>query len=119
VSLSALVDVLHVAASAAAAGVASHAHHIDLPQDSLQALDIVLRYLPSQRFTPVGRSFFQPPHLSSAFHCLGGGREVWFGHHQSLQPALNRMMLNVDGVLTTSLSCARCRVRSFGNGFLS
>ena len=47
------------------------------------------------RYTPVGRSFFSahegytPP--------LGGGREVWFGFHQSMRPSQWKMMLNIDG----------------------
>ena len=28
---------------------------------------------------------------------LGGGREVWFGFHQSVQPSHWKMMLNIDG----------------------
>jgi hypothetical protein len=36
--------------------------------------------------------------MSTTFHCLGGGREVWFGYHQSLLPSQWKMTLNVDGV---------------------
>lgn len=46
-------------------------------------------------YTPVGRSFFSPP--SDYFHPLGGGREVWFGFHQSVRPSMWKMMLNIDG----------------------
>jgi eukaryotic translation initiation factor 2C len=28
---------------------------------------------------------------------LGGGREVWFGFHQSVRPSQWKMMLNIDG----------------------
>ena len=49
----------------------------------------------SLRYTPVGRSFFSPP--GSDFHPLGGGREVWFGFHQSVRPSSWKMMLNIDG----------------------
>lgn len=48
------------------------------------------------RYTPVGRSFFSPP--EGYYHPLGGGREVWFGFHQSVRPAMWNMMLNIDGV---------------------
>lgn len=30
---------------------------------------------------------------------LGGGREVWFGFHQSVRPSQWKMMLNIDGKL--------------------
>uniref|UniRef100_A0A8C2IMJ4 Argonaute RISC component 4 n=1 Tax=Cyprinus carpio TaxID=7962 RepID=A0A8C2IMJ4_CYPCA len=46
------------------------------------------------RYTPVGRSFFSPP--EGYYHPLGGGREVWFGFHQSVRPAMWNMMLNID-----------------------
>lgn len=49
----------------------------------------------SFRYTPVGRSFFSSP--EGYDHPLGGGREVWFGFHQSVRPAMWKMMLNIDG----------------------
>lgn len=48
------------------------------------------------RYTPVGRSFFTPSEGCS--NPLGGGREVWFGFHQSVRPSLWKMMLNIDGI---------------------
>ena len=30
------------------------------------------------------------------YHPLGGGREVWFGFHQSVRPSQWKMMLNID-----------------------
>ncbi|KRX24853.1 Protein argonaute-2 [Trichinella nelsoni] len=65
-----------------------------LPQDTVAALDVILRHLPSLKYTPVGRSFFSPP--ERFFHPLGGGREVWFGFHQSIRPSQWKMMLNID-----------------------
>ena len=53
--------------------------------------DIFLFY----SYTPVGRSFFSPP--EGYEHPLGGGREVWFGFHQSVRPSHWKMMLNIDG----------------------
>ena len=47
------------------------------------------------RYTPVGRSFFSPP--EGYDNPLGGGREVWFGFHQSVRPSLWKMLLNIDG----------------------
>uniref|UniRef100_A0A8C5CND5 Argonaute RISC catalytic component 3a n=1 Tax=Gadus morhua TaxID=8049 RepID=A0A8C5CND5_GADMO len=60
----------------------------------VHAVDVVLRHLPSIKYTPVGRSFFSPP--EGYDHPLGGGREVWFGFHQSVRPAMWKMMLNID-----------------------
>ncbi|KAK3576098.1 hypothetical protein CHS0354_032222 [Potamilus streckersoni] len=65
-----------------------------IPADATQALDVVMRHLPSMTYTPVGRSFFSPP--EGYDHPLGGGREVWFGFHQSVRPSHWKMMLNID-----------------------
>ncbi|XP_064459891.1 protein argonaute-2-like [Ornithodoros turicata] len=64
-----------------------------VPQEVLQAVDIVLRHGPSIKLTPVGRSFFKPPQDNST---LGGGREVWFGYYTSVRPAQWKPMLNID-----------------------
>ena len=66
-----------------------------IPTDAVQALDVVMRHLPSMKYTPVGRSFFSAP--EGYYHPLGGGREVWFGFHQSVRPSQWKMMLNIDG----------------------
>ncbi|XP_037080331.1 protein argonaute-2-like [Pollicipes pollicipes] len=65
-----------------------------IPYDAVQALDVVMRHLPSMKYTPVGRSFFSAP--EGYYHPLGGGREVWFGFHQSVRPSQWKMMLNID-----------------------
>jgi hypothetical protein len=43
-----------------------------IPHDAIQALDVVMRHLPSLTYTPVGRSFFSrsamEPLLSSSLH---------------------------------------------------
>lgn len=65
-----------------------------IPLDSIQALDVVMRHLPSMTYTPVGRSFFSTP--DGYYHPLGGGREVWFGFHQSVRPSQWKMTLNID-----------------------
>jgi eukaryotic translation initiation factor 2C len=65
-----------------------------MPLDSIQALDVVMRHLPSMTYTPVGRSFFSSP--DGYYHPLGGGREVWFGFHQSVRPSQWKMTLNID-----------------------
>lgn len=66
-----------------------------IPFDAILALDVVMRHLPSMTYTPVGRSFFSTP--DGYYHPLGGGREVWFGFHQSVRPSQWKMMLNIDG----------------------
>lgn len=66
-----------------------------IPYDAILALDVVMRHLPSMLYTPVGRSFFSSP--EGYYHPLGGGREVWFGFHQSVRPSQWKMMLNIDG----------------------
>jgi len=66
----------------------------DVPEDAAFAIDVVLRHLPSMLYTPVGRSFFSPP--ENYYHPLGGGREVWFGNHQSVRPSHWKMTLNID-----------------------
>ncbi len=65
-----------------------------IPMDAIQALDVVMRHLPSMTYTPVGRSFFSSP--DGYYHPLGGGREVWFGFHQSVRPSQWKMNLNID-----------------------
>uniref|UniRef100_A0A1B6E7E6 Uncharacterized protein n=1 Tax=Clastoptera arizonana TaxID=38151 RepID=A0A1B6E7E6_9HEMI len=52
-----------------------------IPQDAIQALDIVLRNPASMSFTQVGRSFFTPP--KGQVLDLGDGMELWYGFYQS------------------------------------
>ncbi|EGT49576.1 hypothetical protein CAEBREN_20222 [Caenorhabditis brenneri] len=73
----------------------------DVPFEAVQAVDVILRHLPSLKYAPVGRSFFSPPvpHVDGGFvpeSKLGGGREIWFGFHQSVRPSQWKMMLNID-----------------------
>ena len=65
-----------------------------IPFETIQALDVVMRHLPSMKYAPVGRSFFSAPVGQTP--PLGGGREVWFGFHQSMRPSQWKMMLNID-----------------------
>ena len=65
-------------------------------QDAVQGLDIVLRQIPSYRFTPVGRSFF--PFDSRRARPLGEGCEVQFGFYQTVRPSeWKAMLVNIDG----------------------
>lgn len=81
-----------------------------VPFDAVQAMDVILRHLPSLKYTPVGRSFFSPPLAGGAEGAyggagaralapmpqdmpakLGGGREVWFGKSYFLTLLLKQM----------------------------
>ncbi|KAJ0722674.1 putative post-transcriptional gene silencing PAZ-Argonaute family protein [Helianthus annuus] len=66
----------------------------DAPQEALQVLDIVLRELPTSRYTPVGRSFYDP-HLGQR-QPLGDGLESWRGFYQSIRPTQMGLSLNID-----------------------
>ena len=66
-----------------------------MPQESVQALDIVLRQMPCYSFTPVGRSFFPP---SDRGRPLGEGCDMRSGFSQSLRPSQwKAMLVNIDG----------------------
>ena len=92
-----------------------------IPFETIQALDVVLRHLPSMKYTPVGRSFFSPPDRTSI--PLEGGREVWFGFHQSIRPSQWKMMLNIDGESLCFLLgwgggdffCTKCKIFSLAH----
>lgn len=72
----------------------------EVPQDAVMAIETVLRHGPCMRFTPVGRSFFYPP-TGQDIHPLGGGKEIWFGYHQSLRLGQWKPMVNLDITATT------------------
>ncbi|KAI5066488.1 hypothetical protein GOP47_0019112 [Adiantum capillus-veneris] len=65
-----------------------------LPQDCLQALDIVLREAASGPFIQKGRCFFGS-HFGE--RSLGGGVQAYSGFYQSIRPAQNGLLsLNID-----------------------
>ncbi|XP_017983597.1 PREDICTED: protein argonaute 5 [Theobroma cacao] len=68
--------------------------HFEAPQETIQALDVVLRAKPSENYTVVGRSFFHP-HLGGKGG-LGNGIEYWMGYYQSLRPTQMGLSLNID-----------------------
>ncbi|CAL5020404.1 unnamed protein product [Urochloa decumbens] len=68
--------------------------HAEAPQEALQALDIVLREMPSAIYAPFGRSFFSP-HLGRR-QPLGDGLESWRGFYQSIRPTQMGLSLNTD-----------------------
>ncbi|XP_071942451.1 protein argonaute-2-like isoform X2 [Antedon mediterranea] len=68
------------------------------PYVALQAMDVIMRYYPSMRFTPVGRSLFCEPRQNDDFN-LGGGLELHKGFFQSMRPAAwkdYKMSVNID-----------------------
>ncbi|CAD6203380.1 unnamed protein product [Miscanthus lutarioriparius] len=65
----------------------------DAPQEALQVLDIVLRELPTARYSPVGRSFYSP-NLGRRQQ-LGEGLESWRGFYQSIRPTQMGLSLNI------------------------
>lgn len=67
---------------------------LDCPYETIQALDVVLRATPSERFDVVGRSFFSP--FLGKPGTLGSGTEYWRGYYQSLRPTQMGLSLNID-----------------------
>ncbi|XP_023220234.1 protein argonaute-2-like isoform X3 [Centruroides sculpturatus] len=66
----------------------------------MMAIETILRHGPALHLVPVGRSFFIKPQMDEV-PLLGGGREIWFGHHQSMQLCQWKPMLNIDKSATT------------------
>ncbi|PON71213.1 Exonuclease/helicase-like [Trema orientale] len=67
---------------------------LDFPQETIHALGIVLRGKPSEVYTVVERSFFDPS-LGDPGE-LGDGIEYWKGYYQSLRPTQMGLALNID-----------------------
>ncbi|CAI9104926.1 OLC1v1003718C1 [Oldenlandia corymbosa var. corymbosa] len=67
---------------------------LDVPQETIQALDVVLREKPSTDYVVVGRSFFHPS--LGARGPLGDGVEYWKGFYQSIRPTQMGLSLNID-----------------------
>ncbi|CAI9774583.1 unnamed protein product [Fraxinus pennsylvanica] len=67
---------------------------LDSPQETIQALDLVLRERPSNNYEVIGRSFFSP-NLGQIGE-LGDGLEYWKGFYQSLRPTQMGLSLNID-----------------------
>ncbi|KAF8681815.1 hypothetical protein HU200_045255 [Digitaria exilis] len=66
----------------------------ELPQDTIQTLDVALRQCPSASYVSISRSFF-----SQAFGHggeIGNGVECWRGYYQSLRPTQMGLSLNID-----------------------
>ncbi|KAM0912486.1 hypothetical protein ACQ4PT_012766 [Festuca glaucescens] len=65
----------------------------DCPQDTIQALDVVLRESPCQNYVTVSRSFFS---TMFGHRDIGDGLECWRGFYQSLRPTQMGLSLNID-----------------------
>ncbi|KAK3908670.1 LOW QUALITY PROTEIN: Protein argonaute-2 [Frankliniella fusca] len=63
-----------------------------IPQDVVQAVDVILRSASAQKFVQVGRSFFCPPMTPRD---LGNGMELWYGFFQSFVMG-SKPYLNID-----------------------
>ncbi|XP_076947307.1 protein argonaute 7-like [Bidens hawaiensis] len=71
---------------------------IPLPQDYLQALDVVLRENPLSECTPLGRSLYSA--AMGGVKDIGGGAVGLRGFFQSLRPTQQGLALNVDLTVT-------------------
>ncbi|KAK9707013.1 hypothetical protein RND81_07G167300 [Saponaria officinalis] len=87
IKFAARVDLHHL-------GMFLQGRQADAPQEALQVLDIVLRELPTSRFSPVGRSFYSPD--LGRREPLGDGLESWRGFYQSIRPTQMGLSLNID-----------------------
>ena len=75
----------------------------DIPLNAINAIDVVIRHLPSVIYTPVGRSLFSTP--EGQCYPLGGGREVWSGYYQAVRPSQWKPLLNIDVSSTAFYRC--------------
>ena len=66
-----------------------------IPRDAVQALDIVVRQMPSMHYTPVGRSVFA---FDVQGRPLGEGCEVKLDFYSSIRHSeWKAMLVNIDG----------------------
>ncbi|KAI7738583.1 hypothetical protein M8C21_034011 [Ambrosia artemisiifolia] len=70
-----------------------------LPQDYLQALDVILRENPLTQCTPLGRSLYSSSILGGSKD-IGGGAIALRGFFQSLRPTQQGLSLNVNLTVT-------------------
>ena len=67
----------------------------EIPRDTFQAVQTVLRFLPAMTSIPIGPSFFSYPDGQHEKD-LGHGLQIWDGRFVSIRPTQWKMMLNVD-----------------------
>nr|XP_043624917.1 protein argonaute 7 [Erigeron canadensis] len=75
-----------------------HNDSVPLPQDYIQALDVVLRENPLSECTPLGRSLYST--AMGGAKDIGGGAIGLRGFFQSLRPTQQGLALNVDLTVT-------------------
>ncbi|KAI4963630.1 hypothetical protein ZWY2020_011271 [Hordeum vulgare] len=66
----------------------------ELPQDTIQALDIALRECPTTKYVSISRSFFSQSFGHGG--AIGNGVECWRGYYQSLRLTQMGLSLNID-----------------------
>nr|CAD1819865.1 unnamed protein product [Ananas comosus var. bracteatus] len=66
----------------------------DMPQETIQVLDVVLRETPSTKYVTALRSFFSPTFGQRSD--IGEGLECWRGYYQSVRPTQMGLSLNID-----------------------
>ncbi|KAM3310431.1 hypothetical protein ACQJBY_031240 [Aegilops geniculata] len=66
----------------------------EVPQDTIQALDIALRECPTTKYVSISRSFFSQSFGHGG--AIGNGVECWRGYYQSLRPTQMGLSLNID-----------------------
>ncbi|KAE8779912.1 Protein argonaute 12 [Hordeum vulgare] len=71
----------------------------ELPQDTIQALDIALRECPTTKYVSISRSFFSQSFGHGG--AIGNGVECWRGYYQSLRLTQMGLSLNIDISATT------------------
>ncbi|XP_072988891.1 protein argonaute MEL1-like [Typha latifolia] len=76
-----------------------HGRQLDVPQETIQVLDVVLRESPSTTYVTVSRSFFSP--MFGNKRDIGNGVECWRGYYQSLRPTQMGLSLNLDIAATS------------------
>ncbi|KAI3632979.1 hypothetical protein MIR68_009054 [Amoeboaphelidium protococcarum] len=64
----------------------------EMPMEALTALDVIMAAVPSDKWVPRGRNFYNPQQNTR----LGGGVEAWSGYFQSLRPVQSGLVLNLD-----------------------
>ncbi|RIB18663.1 hypothetical protein C2G38_2036719 [Gigaspora rosea] len=68
------------------------AGHKGFKSSAIIVLDVLVRHQLSMSYNTVRRSFY----TSEGSQALFGGVEVWQGYSQSVRPAPNMMMINID-----------------------
>ncbi|KXN89638.1 Protein argonaute-2 [Leucoagaricus sp. SymC.cos] len=63
---------------------------------SHKAMNVVVRMEPSMRYTFNARSFFIEDEQDRRIGDLGNGLRLWQGYFQSVRPAINHMVVNID-----------------------